>query len=447
MRRLLPAFLGLSLLLTACPGTPPPTVSVSQDDRVLRGSWVGELVESVSVSDLAVGGGRVYLLDGSNWERRRLLVLDLASGARLASLPLSEAYALAYRGDGVLVVLGDGRLTLHDPVTLEVRETHTVAGNSLSLDGEIVIGWSSSPLRRSSTRTGEPLPTVPPATYLSDTSGDTNWWLIGGRAVRASDGQSAGGTSAHGNPCRVTQGLQPVSIESAPSGRVLLGFSDGVVELREADGTLVRAFTVSGNCLPVQDLRRVGEGVAFLTNGGSAQDGEAGVLDLSTGTVGTRQNLPVADSYGSRLTSDGVFLNSHRPDIARYEIGFQPWVSPRWALALEGRRLTLDVETTRRDDHTADVTGTATVDGQSLRVAGTLTGGGVLFAQWSIAYPTLASDLTLVDGSEEVGTLSSSVTVFGDTGDAGASPQPPAYHVTLNLEEGQHDYTGELRRP
>ena len=84
MRRLLPLFIGLSAVLTACPSYTPISIPMN-DLNVLSGRWEGKVVQGRSVQVLFSSPQRLYLRDHDVIE-----VYDPMSGAKLQTLILPD---------------------------------------------------------------------------------------------------------------------------------------------------------------------------------------------------------------------------------------------------------------------------------------------------------------------------------------------------------------------
>lgn len=431
MKRLLPAALGLSLLLTACPAPTPTKIEVATDQRVLQGKWTGDLVEPAGIRRVAGGGGKVFTLNNYDADSS-IEALDTSTGKRLSRGTRAEGVDLAYRSDGKLLVVGGGLLTTHDPTTLAVLYSRPWTGTWLSEDG--TVSTSVGPTDRMSTVNFQAIPTFPTTSYIQDHSSDDAWWLLGERAVRASDGLSSGGTSAHGNPCNRAIGFSPTSIESAgqAGSEYLLGWSDGVIEHRKASGELIRSFTASTGCAAVNDLYSDGQTINFVTQGR-----EAGVINLSSGQVSRFTYTGGSQGNATLAGPEGISW------YYGFGLEFQTWQGVSWQLALNKANITLDVQTSRTDNTAASVTGTGSVNGRAVQVTGTLRGsGGVVLSQLtSYPVPTLEFNLTLREGTTTVGSLNGRNDVYYLPSTAYQS------QLYLNGSPTSTYYSGELRRP
>lgn len=478
MKRFLPALLGISLVLPACDQEYKPVVLEPDDSRLLSGRWAAELSETLEVFGVASGGGRLFILNGPS----RLLWLDAQTGARLGQVTVPVDYTqglggndLAYRSDGRLLVLSREQLLTYDPLTLTLLESRRVPverqngfriADQLSPDGEVL--YSAAEPFRQSTLTGQMLPTVslPAGQTVRSRSSDDRWWLLEDRVVRASDGLRLETAPQHSAPpCPAVpaspDGAGPVTgIETGPpgEGEVLLGFGDGVVEVRNTRNQTVRSLRLTEDCLPVTSLRLHPDGqtVSFTLGRGE----QLGTLDLASGQV-THRVLPDVPKHPDESLTvlplpEGVF--THRATLvsaafwsSSWSLEFRPWTGGEWNVMPQRRTLALDVQMARTSDQSAEVTGTATLDGRSLGVAGTLgTLDAVLAPQGRPFTPQIGLRLTLQEGTRATGWLNGQQAVPDLLPSGEPSPSPraePHYDVWWSEADTQQSFVGELRRP
>lgn len=468
MKRLLPALLGLSLLLTACPQPYTPVEVTMDDPRVLQGRWEGEQAESVEISAVSTGGGRVYLGEGLATNTRFgphpfLRVMEAGTGTQLARLPLPGAVALAYRSDGRLVVLKREGLDVYEAATLRLESSRSLTGDwQLSRDGRVVssLPLADGRLQRLSTLDGTSLPTVALGKdqALPLRSSDDRWWVTRDAVVRSADGFELDLTNSHtvencygvSSPLSGITAVETLPPASGVTERLLLGYQDGFVEVRDLQGRLLNTFQTPGGqeCLWMNTLLPLagGQQVAYQRNWDAR---EMGLLDLQSGAV---TPLPQADLSGNSvggaiLTRDGVLYRTWQSGRSVSGHHFVGWEGGSWALATQDRDLTLDVQATRTGDRTADLTGTARLDGRPLAVRGTLDSGmdAKLKPQIRPFLPELRASLILLDGERVVARVTASTNL--PKAGSGEGSQAPAYTVFLQEQDTGLIFEGQLRRP
>lgn len=407
MKRSAPFLLGLSLLLTACPGpqTPPPVVKASEHPKVMNGTYSSALWESGVSTEMQVTSqaGRVYLLD-----RGVLMALDARTGARQATVlrPLSEDVAML---DGQVIVLGGGVLTTHDPVTLAEVSRRALPGRYLSPDGQVAGEASWTTDGRRDVRTGNLLPDMGSQWVLARSS-DDGWFILEGGSQGMQVVRAAGEPCLPG-PCRVIPLTQPAySIESKTNPAEGYYLSRNGVTAHDAQGG------------PAQTLTDTAGG-ALLRHGDRLLVGgvKPGWIDLKTGTL-TRLNVW---TVGSALT----------PDAAGSSNGeFVAWTGEEWRVRQRPLEVTLNVNTTYSSPQEGTVTGTGTIDGRPLTVVGRLHTYVALLAQASPPTPpTLFHELHFMDGTVEVATLFTNTWV--SSSDPQAGPREP-HVVELRYDDG-----------
>lgn len=481
MKRLLPAFLGLSLLLAACDQDYKPVVIAADDPRLLQGRWSGELTENLDVVGVTSGGGRLFVLDGPY----RLLALDAQTGARLGQVPVPVDATqvlggndLAYRSDGRLLVLSREQLLTYDALTLTLLDSRRVPverqgarvriADQLSPDGEVL--FSAGEPFRQLTRTGEMLPTasVPTGQTIRSRSGDDRWWLLEDTVMRSSDGLRLETAPQHPVSCPsapppALASDDATAVESAAPGgeQVLLGFGDGVVEVRDTRGEVLQSVHVSEDCLPVTSLRVQPDGrtVSFALGERGEQ---VGTVDLEGGRVTHLQVPPrptgASEGFATYALPEGVLASQYTQQATAgpfwqypWSLSLSPWSGSGWTVTSQRRRLDLDVQATRTSQSAADITGTAILDGRVLKVVGTLgTSDALLAPQGRPFDPVIGLQLTLQDGAQTVGRLTGHQPVPDLLPSGEPSPFPraaPQYDVYLQEGGATPAFAGQLRRP
>lgn len=413
--RLALPLLSCALLLTACPGSPPPSVDVPSNPAVLHGTWAGTLTSDLLLRAEASGDGRLYLLrnefglvsspEASAPDRKApvLWVLDAATGAELRFLPLEDAQAVRFRpAEGAsparLLVLHEpavlpppparvpAALSEHDPVTLqELRRTplpDRPGPYFLSADGRWLLSGADLPDVPTDTRTGQPV-TLPASVreqlaLPQPTNGRLGWRSGGdflyverypGKAgetyrihfLSTTSGQAFTGAARHPATCTVTPSdlLDPTDLVNLPDGGAALAYRDGTVELRDAQDRL-RKVVALGGCSSHR-LRVDGD---VLTFAGEATR-SLGTLRVSDGTLlgqreaGTAPALPWPVDRGTV-----VWVRPQQAPGALLTLGRAS--GEGWTRPAQEHRLTLETRATWQSKTRYTSLGTATLDGERL---------------------------------------------------------------------------------
>lgn len=473
MRPLLPATIGLSLLLTACPQYKPVDVPVS-DPNVLSGAWTGTLKEQHFVSVVGENADRLFVRENAGISAYNLLTGQLEGALNLPSYPSYDG--LKYRRDGTLLVLTDRQLLTYDAATLTQRSAWTLPSNAswqLSRDGTVLLDFKSSDYsvnRRYFTPTGALLPTatVPTGEKLGDQSSDQQWWMLYTAGTQASTYRVVRADTGEGFPVPVkttsqgcsslAPGLEAVpitaSLEPSPAQQVLLiSQPDGTVEVRDHTGAVLREVKLlpAGSSCGWVHLSATGTpGLAVFQAGP-----DSGMLNVHTGEVLHRLTSSRTDAAttDSTVLISGTFVSSTpatppQPTLpeARYwfelntpSYTFQPWTGTAWSLPSATAALDLNVKTERADDWSANITGTVSLDGKVMNVAGKLqTAGTRLKAQTTPIIPGFYADLTVTAGTQTAGhlVLSTYLPLTGTNPVQVDSSVPPTY-LALWFAEGQ----------
>ncbi|MPY68018.1 hypothetical protein F8S09_15270 [Deinococcus sp. SDU3-2] len=414
--RLALPLLSCALLLTACPGSPPPGLDVPSNPAVLHGTWTGTLTSDLLLRAEAFGDGRLYLLryesglgsspeaSAPNRKAPVLWVLDAASGAEVRFLPLEDAQAVRFRpAEGAsparLLVLHEpsirpppparvpAALSERDPVTLEeVRRTplpDRPGPYFLSADGGWLLTGSDLPDVPIDTRTGQPV--ALPASVREQLAlpqppnGRLGWWRSRGdflyveqypgkagetyriRFRSTTSGGAFRGAAQHPATCTVTPSdlLAPTDLVNLPDGGAALAYRDGTVELRDAQDRLRKVVSLGG-CSPYR-LRVDGDVLTFA----GEFTGSLGTLRVSDGTLlgqreaGTAQASPWPVGPGTAVwvcpqRGPGALLTLERAS------------GEGWTLPAQEHRLTLDTRATWQSKTQYTSLGTATLDGERL---------------------------------------------------------------------------------
>ena len=407
MKRSAPFLLGLTLLLTACPGpqAPPPVVKAGEHPKVMNGTYSSVLWESDVSTEMQVTSqaGRVYLLD-----RGVLMALDARTGARQATVLRPQAEDVAVL-DGQVIALGGGVLTTHDPVTLAEVGRRALPGRYLSPDGQVVgeAAWTTD--GRRDVRTGSLLPDMGSQWVLARSS-DDGWFVLEGGTQGMQVVRAAGEPCLPG-PCRAIPLARPAyTIESRANPAEGYYLSGNGVTAYDAQGGSAQTLTDAA-------------GSALLRHGDRLLVGgvKPGWIDLKTGAL-TRLNVW---TVGSALT----------PDAAGSSNGeFVAWTGEEWRVRQRPLEVSLNVTTTYQNQQEGTVAGTGTIDGRPLTVVGRLRTYGALIAQYSpVPPPTLVHELHFMDGTAEVATLVTENWVSGS--DPQTGPREP-HVVELRYDDG-----------
>ena len=424
----------LPLLLTACPSNLPPApiaVSVPNDPSVLHGKYRATLSETYAVAAVQATEDRLYAVQVQS-SGRFWVGHALQDGRELSRTALGDRPTPRVLPGGQAVIL-------KDPQTMEILDAASLTGNTEVKLPSPVRQWSvdSSVMlledgTRAQTLTGQLLPTavgaVDPATTSSSSSDDA-WRVKDGKVIRIQDGQTIDSTSKHGNPCRVLSGFTPYPVETLLDGGVALGYPDGTVELRGPDGALNASLKVSDGCVPIQRLRRMGDGLAVFasTNVGL---GTFAVLSLSRQVIAARTETIAepAPLFGPA----GIVLNQST-DLKLTTSTGQSWTAPTLK-----QTLNLDVNALYLNDKRYSVQGSAQLDGQNLSAEGQAIGQyDVTFKpQYQVLpQPSVAWTLTL----KGTATNASTLTLSGGN-NAKQSEQG------VKLKGQDRDYAGTLTR-
>lgn len=421
----------LPLLLTACPSNQPPasiTVGVPNDPSVLQGKYSSTLSETYAVAAVQADEGRVYAVQVQS-SGRFWVGHDLRDGHELSRTALGDRPTPRVLPSGQAVIL-------NGPQTLEILEAATLTGGTevnlpspvrqWSVDGTVVLLEDGT---RAETLTGQLLPTaagaVDPAAANFSASDDA-WRVKGDEVIRSRDGQPIDSTSKHGNPCRIYAGFTPSPVETLPDGGVALGYPDGTVELRGSDGGWKASLKVSGGCVPVQRLRRMGDELAVFAST-SVNQGTFAVISLSRQMITARTETIAAPAL--LFGPAGIVLDQSTGLKLTQPTGLS-WTAPTLK-----QTLSLDVNALYLNDKTYSVKGSAQVDGQSLSAEGQATGQyGVTFKpQYQILpQPSVAWTLELKGAA-------SALTLSG-----GNNAKQPEQSVRLTGQD--RDYAGTLTR-
>lgn len=474
MLRRTTALLLPSLLLSACGGYAPVEVPMN-DPNLLSGHWTGTLVQHRNMGILFSSTDRVYLVDGTQLE-----VYDVHSGERLQTLqlPWTARYSgTAYRDDGVIVAIGEKNLLIYDAQSLSLISQRPLPDKDrydtwhLSQDGS-VLSLDSNADRRFSTFTGASLQTAPAANghFQSNTSSDDRWWIktmpgattTTQQIVASETGATFDASSQHpqSTDCHPRTdlgigGVESVHVSAGEGGvsgmeRLLIAYPDGILETRDTAGHLLSTATLT-SCQNFGVYRIPGQPalVAFVS------DTQSGLFDIQAGKVTERTST---SGYRTVMLSGSLSLTSQKYGSTEEEYfsvasqpqySFTPWDAPAWKLPNRISALSLDVSTSRTDEQTGTVTGTAQADGRTLTVSGALTSLDVkLKAQMRAFQPTLTASLTMKDTDGAVSSLSLS------NGLQVTSVSPPAYdhsalpRYTMSWSDDRtSQMVGILRRP
>ena len=161
---------------------------------------------------------------------------------------------------------------------------------------------------------------------------------------------------ANCTPLDETPGFDSILLPAPGAGRpaeerLLLAYPDGVLEIRDIAGKLLRAVTLA-DCHWIRTSFLAGRTGQVTFSSGM----EGGILDVSTGQIVRR----IAQSSNAQVLPEGVLQS----DAAAQPVyRFTPWNAPSWTLANLTQSLVLDVQASRTNDTSADVTGTARLDG------------------------------------------------------------------------------------
>lgn len=411
--RLAVPLLSCALLLTACPGTPPPVIDVPSNPAVLDDTWTGELTSDVLLRPEAAGEGRLYLLryetglaSSPRRDTRVLVVLDAATGAELRSLPLEDAEAVRLRPAGddgsparLLVLHGAGAspsLSEHDPVTLEeVRRVplpDRSGGSSLSDDSRWLLNGADVP---TDTRTGQPasLPAAVREQLARPQDPVTRrvGWRSGGDFLSverypsrpgetysivffsAVTGQAFGGAARHPAACTVTPSdlLAPTDLVNLPDGGAALAYPDGTVELRDAQDRL-RQVARPGGCAPYR-LRVDGDVLTFA--GGFSRT--LGTLRVSDGRLLGQRNLGTGPGQASPwLVGEGTVLWVREPQAPGALLALERVAGELWNLPPRVHRLRLDTRATWQSRTQYTSLDTGVLDGERLNFSAVATAQG-----------------------------------------------------------------------
>ncbi|ULH16399.1 hypothetical protein MF271_07365 [Deinococcus sp. KNUC1210] len=425
------------------------------------------MVQHRSITAAFSTDSRVYLQDGPFVEG-----YDIGTGKLLGTVHLpNSAVQLSYRDDGVFVALDSyaNRLYKFDATTfqqLSAASTPNQGDWTLSRDGNVLIaGGATGPLEYS-TRTGQPIPTksvnaMPFALYFSD----ARWWLqYSGvtrndtvRAVSAADGVSFDAAPQHPAVANCTTFFPwpAVMSEYLPTGeeRVLLSYTDGVLEVRNTGGTLLNTVTL-GTCghLSLKTFPGKTGKIAFTSNSGTGFYDVAGNQIIKSNTFQDLGLMLLNGSLSSAITSTPPGSGSSYANQATYT--FTPQNGAAWKLNNASRTLTLNVSSKFIDKTQIALSGTAIVDGQNLNVSGKLTTEDVEIQAQGLFYfnPTFHVALDFFDGTTQLysATLSNHLTTYAAPGDSKTplldTTVPPSYEVSLS-EADTNPLSGVLTRP
>ncbi|WP_019586353.1 hypothetical protein [Deinococcus apachensis] len=354
-------------------------------------------------------------------------------------------------------------LDIYDATSLRLESSRPLTGDwHLSPNGRVLytLPAADGGSKRLSTVDGTALPTVvlEKNQILLRRSSDDHWWVTEEAIMQSRDGRKLEVQDLHLTPnCPHTSsplvGVTAVETLPAVSGepeRLLLGYNDGFVEVRNAQGHLLNTFRAPGelNCSSIQTLLPLpgGQRVAYQRAWASR---EIGLLNLKSGATELlpEATLSGASVNGSLLTEEGVLYRTWSSGKIGDGHHFVGWEAGSWRLAVQDCALTLDVRTNRTGEWTADVTGTARLNGRSLEVRGTLDSGfdAKLKPQGRMFLPELRANLTLLDGTQVVAKVLASASLL-EPGSSEA-PRAPTYAVFLQEQATNSTFGGWLRRP
>lgn len=246
----------LTLLLSAC-YQHREVVHVPSDPRVLHGNWIGSVTDttpSVQVL-LDAPGAHVYQLQRSV-EQQRVIVRDVTSGKvlREAVLPKGmNALGIGIRTDNTLVVVSPEGSKLFDATTL-VMKGDAPAGVVVSEDGRRIGEARDGTVIWHSTVGGETVSVPSRSSWLTpaSVSANGNVFLSQEQAVTIEPRSAINATPKHTGSCGSSS---PTSVDVNPAGQLAVGYSDGWLELRSTDGSLLRAVQLSERCGGVRLVR------------------------------------------------------------------------------------------------------------------------------------------------------------------------------------------------
>lgn len=458
--RLTLPLLSCALLLTACPSKPLP-VDVPSDPSLLHGRWQGRLETSTRVRTAVMGEGRVYLLQtesadlygAANWSGRgktteTLVVLDAGTGQELRRLNLDPVASLVLRfreaqgGQPARLLLlntASSVLSELDPVSLTTqRETVLPAAlknASLSRDGR----WLMASLSQVSTSTFEPvaLPESVQAVLKEPTNSSTRYHVwqddqaflsIYTRPntnqsqrqdlLSVTTGKLFQGQAKHPSRCGGSAPFffsNPNWALDLTDGGAALAYSDGTLELRDADDRL-RQLVDFGDC-QARSYRVDGDTVTAATMSSLPQ--KIGSVRASDGQILTQRTITLrAQPWQTRLSllAPGVAVFTRadlnttwpsQPAVSRPDlVALRSVDGTNWQTDGPEHVLQLDTQAVWQSQSEYLSQGTATLDGEKLNFKATVRAGSQMefraqTTPQSVAPvpPTWQAELTRADGT------------------------------------------------